>query len=138
LLENNILKNLEVPIELKEQKIIENIDECNVTGDYRWTLEAISNIIKNCIEHTPTGGTISVKTEENSIFSEICIYDNGHGISKDDLPHIFERFYKGQNSASESFGIGLALAKSIIEENNGYVSVDSEEGKRKYICNKIF
>jgi len=113
-----------IPIDLREQTL--NIDASgNFTGDISWTCEAIGNIIKNCIEHTPTGGTISVKTEENSIFSEICIYDNGHGISKDDLPHIFERFYKGQNSASESFGIGLALARTIITNQNGTVKAEN-------------
>lgn len=126
---NNILKNLEVPIELKEQKIIENIDECNVTGDYRWTLEAISNIIKNCIEHTSEGKSIYIKTKDTSLYLELIIQDEGEGISKDDLKHIFERFYKGKNSKEDSFGIGLALAKSILEKQNASIYCTSKENE---------
>lgn len=93
----------------------------NFYGDISWSCEAISNIVKNCIEHTPNGGTISVTAEENPLFSEICVCDNGSGISADDLPHIFERFYKGKDSDDNSFGIGLNLARMIITNQNGTV-----------------
>lgn len=125
-----IIKNLEIPIEVKNQKIIIEGDE-NVSfiGDYKWQQEAITNIIKNCIEHNANNGTIYINYEENSLFTKITIRDEGEGISKEDLKHIFERFYKGKNSSENSVGIGLALAKNIIEKNNGMINCKSELDK---------
>ena len=125
-----IIKNLEIPIEVKNQKIIIDGDE-NVSfiGDYKWQQEAITNIIKNCIEHNENKGTIYINYEENSLFTKITIRDEGEGISKEDLKHIFERFYKGKNSSENSVGIGLALAKNIIEKNNGMINCKSELDK---------
>ena len=125
-----IIKNLEIPIEVKNQKIIIDGDE-NVSfiGDYKWQQEAITNIIKNCIEHNENNGTIYINYEENSLFTKITIRDEGEGISKEDLKHIFERFYKGKNSSENSVGIGLALAKNIIEKNNGMINCKSELDK---------
>ena len=87
----------------------------------------MGNIIKNCIEHTKEGGNLNISYEENPIYSEIVIKDNGEGIDKDDIPNIFKRFYKGKNSKSDSVGIGLAMAKSIIESQNGDIYVKSEK-----------
>ena len=125
-----IIKNLEIPIEVKNQKIIIDGDE-NVSfiGDYKWQQEAITNIIKNCIEHNENNGTIYINYEENSLFTKITIRDEGEGIPKEDLKHIFERFYKGKNSSENSVGIGLALAKNIIEKNNGMINCKSELDK---------
>lgn len=125
-----IIKNLEIPIEVKNQKIVIDGDE-NVSfiGDYKWQQEAITNIIKNCIEHNENNGTIYINYEENSLFTKITIRDEGEGISKEDLKHIFERFYKGKNSSENSVGIGLALAKNIIEKNNGMINCKSELDK---------
>ena len=125
-----IIKNLEIPIEVKNQKIIIDGDS-NVSfiGDYKWQQEAITNIIKNCIEHNANNGTIYINYEENSLFTKITIRDEGEGISKEDLKHIFERFYKGKNSSENSVGIGLALAKNIIEKNNGMINCKSELDK---------
>lgn len=125
-----IIKNLEIPIEVKNQKIIIDGDS-NVSfiGDYKWQQEAITNIIKNCIEHNENNGTIYINYEENSLFTKITIRDEGEGISKEDLKHIFERFYKGKNSSENSVGIGLALAKNIIEKNNGMINCKSELDK---------
>ena len=125
-----IIKNLEIPIEVKNQKIIIDGDE-NVSfiGDYKWQQEAITNIIKNCIEHNANNGTIYINYEENSLFTKITIRDEGEGIPKEDLKHIFERFYKGKNSSENSVGIGLALAKNIIEKNNGMINCKSELDK---------
>ena len=72
--------------------------EGSFTGDIQWTCEAISNIVKNCMEHTPDGGKITIETSENALYSEIIIRDNGSGILPEDLPRIFERFYKGSAS----------------------------------------
>ena len=125
-----IIKNLEIPIEVKNQKIIIDGDS-NVSfiGDYKWQQEAITNIIKNCIEHNTNNGAIYINYEENSLFTKITIRDEGEGIPKEDLKHIFERFYRGKNSSENSVGIGLALAKNIIEKNNGMINCKSELDK---------
>ncbi len=124
-----IIKKLEIPIEIKNQQIIINGDE-NITfvGDYKWQQEAIANIIKNCIEHNAENSKIYINYEQNNLFTKITIKDEGEGISKKDLQHIFERFYKGQNSSENSVGIGLALSRKIIEKNNGMISCRSELG----------
>ncbi len=125
-----IVKNLEIPIEIKNQNIIINGDnEADFVGDYKWQQEAVTNIIKNCIEHNKENGTINIKYEENNLFTKISIQDEGIGIEKEDLKHIFERFYKGKNSTENSVGIGLSLSKNIIEKNNGIILCKSEIGK---------
>ena len=127
---NQIIKNLEIPIEIKNQKIvIEGDKETTFIGDYKWQQEAVTNIIKNCIEHNKENGTIFISYEENILFTKITIRDEGEGTSTDDLKHIFERFYKGKNSSENSIGIGLALAKDIIEKNNGMINCKSELNK---------
>ncbi len=113
-----------VPMDLRDQTLQVEA-EGEFTGDLSWTCEAITNIVKNCMEHTPDGGTITVTASENALYSEIIIADNGHGISLDDLPHIFERFYKGKNSDDKSFGIGLALARMIISSQNGTIKAEN-------------
>ena len=127
---SEIIKNLEIPIEIKNQNIIvDGKEDSHFEGDYKWQQEAVTNIVKNCIEHNKDGGNIFIKYEENNLYTKISIKDEGEGISKEDLKHIFERFYKGKNSSENSVGIGLALAKSIIEKNNGMITCKSEEGK---------
>lgn len=127
---NEIIKNLEIPIEIKSQNVIvEGREDSYFKGDYKWQQEAITNILKNCVEHNKDGGNIFIKYEENNLYTRISIKDEGEGIAKEDIKHIFERFYKGKNSSENSVGIGLALAKSIIEKNNGIVTCRSEEGK---------
>lgn len=127
---DEIIKNLEIPIEIKNQQIvIEGNQNASFTGDYKWQQEAVTNIIKNCIEHNKENGKIYIKYEENTLFTKITIRDEGEGMTKEDLKHIFERFYKGKNSSENSVGIGLALAKNIIEKNNGMISCKSELDK---------
>lgn len=119
-----------IPMEIREQTLeISGDDEAKLTCDFNWTAEALSNIVKNCMEHTPEGGRISIEYEETSLFTMIRISDNGEGIHKSDLPHIFRRFYKGKNAGRDSVGIGLAMAKSIIENQNGTIEAASEAGK---------
>ena len=89
-------------------------------------LEAITNILKNCIEHTPENKNIYIDFSKNNFYTKITIRDEGVGISQQDVKHIFERFYKGKNSSENSVGIGLALAKSIIEKDNGYITCSSK------------
>lgn len=117
-----------VPFELREQELKISA-QGDFFGDLAWTSEAVGNIVKNCMEHTPPGGKVEVTALENPIYSQIVIEDNGTGIDKDDLPHIFERFYKGKNSGDNSFGVGLALARMIITGQGG--TVKAENGKDK-------
>lgn len=124
---NDIIKSLEIPIEIKNQDIVVVGNESSsFIGDYKWQKEAFTNIIKNCIEHNIEDGKIYINYEENNLFTKITIKDEGKGIAKEDLKHIFERFYKGKNSSENSVGIGLSLAKNIIEKNNGMISCKSE------------
>lgn len=97
--------------------------------DQKWQSEALANVVKNCIEHSKPGQTVHIEVQNNAIFTKIIISDHGSGIPRADLRHIFERFYKTQNSGEESVGIGLALAKSIIEAENGQIKVKSREGE---------
>lgn len=118
---------IQIPMELRGQELIVKA-EGEICGDEAWNCEAVGNILKNCMEHTPEGGRITVHAAENTLYSEIIISDNGCGIPKEDLPHIFERFYKGKSSDSGSFGIGLALARMIITGQNGTVKAESPAG----------
>ena len=127
---NEILDNLEVMIELKQVTIKKDIQKnTKIIGDYNWNKEAIQNIIKNAIEHTGEGKQVSIKVLQNDVYTSIEIEDEGEGIEKEELKHIFERFYKAKGASEESFGIGLSLSKSIIEKQNGYISVESEIGR---------
>lgn len=91
-------------------------------GDMDWSIEAFINILKNCAEHAPQGGSILIDYLRNPLYVEIVIKDNGNGFSEKDLPHLFERFYRGENTSGSGVGIGLALAKAIIEQQNGVIS----------------
>ncbi len=117
-----------ITLELKKITLNNTAGDLSLNIDKSWTVEAIQNIIKNCIEHTDMGGTISISSESTHIFDVIRIRDNGCGIAKEDLPHIFERFYHGKNSSKDSVGIGLALAKAVLEKENADISVSSREG----------
>lgn len=134
---NKSLESLLIPIELKKQKLVLNIDDFFLNIDINWTVEAISNIIKNAYEHTNEGGTIKIVAQDNPIYSEIKIEDNGSGISKKDLPHIFERFYKASNQKG-SIGIGLNMAKKIIELENGMIEVESRINKYTIFVVKFY
>ena len=121
-----------VPIELRGQELkVEAAGQ--FVGDKNWTCEAIGNIVKNCMEHTPAGGEVHIRANENALYVEIIVEDTGCGISQEDLPHIFERFYKGKNSSNKSFGVGLALARGIINAQNGTVKAENKkEGGAKF------
>lgn len=115
------IKNVELKLHALEEKVY-------IKGDMLWLAEALTNIIKNCLEHTLTGGKVEVSYEDNNFYTKIMIEDNGEGIHKEDLPHIFERFYKGNNANRDSVGIGLALAKQIIIQQKGTIEVQSSLG----------
>lgn len=124
------VKNIMPLCDLKKVEIEligENSDK--LVCDEKWQIEAISNILKNSVEYSNTGDTIYVKFKENNLYTQIDIKDSGKGIDKEDLPHIFDRFYKGKNSSKNSIGIGLALSKTIIEKSGGNISAESKLGE---------
>ncbi len=121
---------LKIPYELKQQEFsIEVVNDFLVLCDYNWTREALINILKNAHEHTPESGKIIVRIDSNPIYTEVIISDNGCGISDKDIRHIFERFYRGKSGSKDSVGIGLNMAKNIIERENGVIEVTSKSGK---------
>lgn len=96
--------------------------EMTVYVDMDWTMEAVMNVFKNCMEHTQPGGIIYCTYEQNPLYTQILIWDNGAGFAGEDIPHLFERFYRGKNAKSGGIGIGLALSKALIESQNGTIS----------------
>lgn len=118
---------LAIPMDLRNQRLIVHCKEEAFTGDPIWTAEALGNILKNCTEHTPEGGTITVTVSETSLYTQIEVEDTGAGFNPQDIPHLFERFYKGVNASENSYGIGLALARTVITSQNG--SVQAMNGK---------
>lgn len=99
---------------------IPELEGMAITADLEWTMEAVINLIKNCMEHN-IGGTIHCVCEQNLLYTEILIWDEGEGFNKEDIPHLFERFYRGQNACEGGIGIGLALSKEIMERQNGTI-----------------
>ena len=128
-----------IPIELKNQElVVEGDNDITFIGDFNWTKEAVSNIIKNSTEHTKEYGKININWSTNPIYTEITIKDNGEGIPKKDLPYIFNRFYKAKNSSKASIGIGLAMTKNVISNQNGDVTVKSKQGDYTIFSIKIY
>lgn len=123
------LKPFALTAELKNIAIQNGANDFVFNGDENWTAEAVSNIVKNCLEHTNDGGKITIASDSTNLYNKLTISDNGCGIAEEDLPHIFERFYHGKNSSKDSVGIGLALAKTVFEKENASVTVESEQGR---------
>ena len=98
-------------------------------GDEGWLREALVNLMKNAMEHTPSGGTLRIFWTGNPLYTEIAVEDSGEGIPPEDLPHIFTRFYRGKNAGSDSVGIGLAMAREIVERQNGRITAQSRLGE---------
>ena len=122
------IRNVLVIADSKNIKFnINGVDDIKLVCDYKWEVEAISNILKNSIEHSNSDGVIDISYSQNKVYTLICIKDYGVGIDSKDIKHIFERFYKGKNSSKDSIGIGLALSKNIIEKDNGSISVNSKK-----------
>ena len=126
----DVLKNVDILRELKNINIhVSGKNDVKFVGDYKWECEAITNILKNGIEYSKDNGDIYINYKDNGMYVSIDIIDCGAGISNEDMKHIFERFYK-KNNNSNNFGIGLSLAKEIVERDNGTIRVSSNNGTK--------
>ncbi|MEG0378929.1 MAG: HAMP domain-containing sensor histidine kinase, partial [Eubacterium sp.] len=114
-----LLREKEITLKLPDDQVI------SYDGDMDWSVEAFINLIKNSIEHTPARGCITLSVEKNPLYVEITLCDNGSGFPEEELPHIFERFYQGAGASPGGIGIGLSLAKAIIEGQNGFVRAEN-------------
>lgn len=119
---NKSLESLLIPLDIRNIKVIKEIEDESLEADLNWTVEALSNVLKNSYEHTPEGGMIKIMAQETPLFTEIVISDNGEGFSQEDIPHLFERFFNGKNAGKDSIGIGLSLSRMIITAQNGTIS----------------
>ncbi len=122
------LEAFALTLDIRNIELIKSIKPFTFCGDLNWSIEAVQNIIKNCIEHTDDNGRLTITADTTSLYNQLTIEDNGCGISKEDLPHIFERFYHGKNSSNDSVGIGLALSQEIMKKQNATINAYSEEG----------
>lgn len=135
---NKSIEPIRIPLELKNINLnVSCNNDIKVNVDVNWTTEALINILKNAMEHTLENGNINIVCSDNPLYTMISISDDGCGISKKDLPHIFERFYKGMSN-KESIGIGLNMSKKIIESENGNISVKSKENEGTTFIIKLF
>lgn len=135
---NKTIEPIRIPLELKNINLnVSCSNDIKVNVDVNWTTEALINILKNAMEHTLENGNINIVCSDNPLYTMISISDDGCGISKKDLPHIFERFYKGMSN-KESIGIGLNMSKKIIENENGNISVKSKENEGTTFIIKLF
>jgi signal transduction histidine kinase len=123
------LEPLQIPLEIKNQRLeVHGDDGASFTGDLDWSVEALTNVIKNCVEHTPEGGRIEISFGANAMYAEIIVSDDGEGIASRDLPNIFNRFYRSENAGDKGVGIGLALAKAVFTAQGGDITVHSQRG----------
>lgn len=118
-----------ISMDLRNQRLQVHCGGETFLGDEIWSAEALGNVLKNCMEHTPEGGTITVAVEQTALFTKITVSDTGPGFAPEDIPHLFERFYKGKTASQNSYGIGLALARTVIAAQNGTVqAMNGPEG----------
>lgn len=113
---NDLLQDSHISIEIPENGCIEFF------GDMEWTMEAFINLMKNCMEHSQPDGIVHCDYSDNPLYAEIRIWDDGTGFDTEDLPHLFDRFYRGRRAVGNGIGIGLALARSIFELQNGTIT----------------
>ena len=121
------LSPLQISAELHDINITTDIPEDAVVDcDVRWLAEALTNIIKNCMESAGDGGSIAISCEDNPLFTEIYVRDSGSGFSEKDLPHIFDRFYRSESKAGSSgYGIGLSLSENIVICHDGDIKASN-------------
>lgn len=128
-----------IPAEVRGQTLrIDVPDGMRVKCDLNWTAEALLNVVKNCVEHTPKGGTVTVTARQNPLYAFFTVTDTGEGIEREDQPHLFERFYKGKNASPDSAGIGLAMARTILRAQGGEINATSEPGQGSTFLIKVF
>lgn len=130
---------LAVSMDLKNQRLVSDMkgDEY-FYGDMPWMAEALGNVIKNCSEHTPENGTITLKAEQTAVYTRITVTDTGPGFTREDIQNVFSRFYKGKNSSAQSVGIGMAMARAIIMGQNGIIKVSNRPGGGAMISIKMY
>lgn len=139
LIVNKVINNVSTLSDLKNIKVNINIQgDFNLYCDFNWQVEALTNIVKNSIEHSFKDKNIIINASDEKLYSKIEITNYGVGINDKDIKHIFDRFYKGENSNEDSFGIGLSLAKTIIEKNNGKISVSSKNNDKTTFTIKYY
>lgn len=128
------LDPLRIPLELRNQEVLLHLEPgASFQGDLSWSAEAVTNLLKNAMEHMEPGKKIVVEARENVLFTEVVLKDQGPGIPEEDLPHLFERFYKGKNAKENSVGIGLALSRMILTKQNGTLKAENAlEGGAKF------
>ena len=139
--------NLEVIAEIKNVNIEKNIDNRNedelnksdiyIKGDYNWNREALQNIIKNAIEHSNDKGTVKINITDNDVYTAVYITNRGEKMSDKQQKQIFERYYSEAKYEDNSMGIGLPLAKAVIEKQGGYISVESDDEETVFIVKYI-
>ncbi|MCM3634056.1 sensor histidine kinase [Paenibacillus camelliae] len=118
------LSPIEIPIEIKNINIVlEGDTDLTLDVDKKWTIEAILNVVKNAVEHTPHGGTITLTLSRNELYTALIVADTGSGIAKEDIPHLFKRFYRGKQASESSVGIGLAMSYHILQAQKGVIEV---------------
>lgn len=132
------LEPFRISMELRGQELRTAIGNESYIGDMAWSVEAIGNIVKNCVEHTPAGGYIEVTASETALYTEIVVRDSGSGFAAEDIPHLFERFYRGKNADGGSVGIGLSLARSVIVAQNGTIKAQNGKGGGAVFTVKIY
>ncbi|MBQ8663723.1 MAG: HAMP domain-containing histidine kinase [Eubacterium sp.] len=125
---NAAIQNVSSLCDLRNVKVqVDAVAEDEICCDFRWQVEAITNILKNAVEHSFESGVVKVQMLSNQAYVAVSIRDFGPGIAPEDIRHLFERFYRGKNASKDSVGIGLALAKAIVESDGGYISVEATE-----------
>jgi signal transduction histidine kinase len=127
---SSALEPIAIPLDVKSISVSVDIrGDVQFAGDFLWSVEAIGNVLKNCMEHTPEGGMLTIHAHENPLYTQIIITDTGSGFAPDDLLHLFERFYKGRYSTLGNIGIGLALSRMIITRQNGTIQADNDHSQ---------
>ena len=124
---------IEIPMDLRNQRLVVRCKDEQFAGDLTWSAEALGNILKNCMEHTPEGGAITVTAQETALYTLIEVEDTGAGFNAKDISHLFERFYRGSNASANSYGIGLALARTVITAQNGTVQAMNTASGAKFV-----
>ena len=122
------LEPLRIPAELKDLVLRAESDGRTIFCDPNWTAEALVNLLKNCVEHTPAGGEVTIRAETNPLYTQITVRDTGPGFAAADLPYLFKRFFRGRDAGEGGVGIGLAMARSIAQSQEGTLTAQNAQG----------